>query len=379
MSSVWGAPGMRGLLAMTAFMVAGLALLLPLSPLWAIRGGADERGAGLVTATLMFFTIVTQLRVNAVLAMLGWSRTLALGLVLLAVPAPVQAITPELWLILATQAVRGLGFGILTVCGSTAVSLLVAPHARGRAVGAYGLVIALPQLVLTPAAPWLMATYGFPVVAVFGAVPLVAVAWMPQLGRQVAAGAHGEAIPRPRARTGRPTPLLIWRALLALLLATSAGGAMLTFATQLTPDTGVAALILVCVTAAAALCRWQCGVLSDRWGTRAFVGPLLVVGALGLALVGLAGGPGLLIAGTLGIGVAYGGLQSVTLVQAFADGDDQHRVSVAWNVGFDLGTGLGAAIVGALAAQFSFRTAFLALACACLLGALTGLRRGRPR
>ena len=136
-------------------------------------------------------------------------------------------------------------------------------------------------------------------------------------------------------------------------------------------------LTLLCLTAAAALCRWQLGGLSDRWGTRLFVGPLLVVGAVGLALVGLAGDPLILIAGALVTGVAYGGLQSVTLIKAFADGEDHHRVSVAWNVGFDLGTGLGAAVVGLIAAQSSFRTAFWALACACLLGALASTGRGR--
>ena len=129
-------------------------------------------------------------------------------------------------------------------------------------------------------------------------------------------------------------------------------------------------LTLVCLTASAALCRWQLGALSDRWGARPFLGPLLVVGAGGLALVGLAGDPRALIAGALVTGVAYGGLQSVTLIKAFADGaGDHHRVSVAWNVGFDLGTGLGSAVVGVIAAQFSFRTAFFAMACACLLAA----------
>jgi MFS family permease len=362
---------MPGLLAMTVLVFAGFGLLLPLSPLWAVQGGADERGAGLVTATLMVFTVLAQLRVNAVLARWGWGPVLALGLALLAVPAPVQAIAPDLWLVLLTSAVRGLGFGILTVCGATAISLLVAPEARGRAIGAYGLVIAAPQLALTPAAPWLMATFGFRPVAAFGALPLLAVAWMPRLGRRIAASSPGGATPAARSeRSGRPTPLRIWRPLLALLLATSAGGALLTFTAQLAPDTGTAVLALVALTAAAALCRWRVGALSDRRGTRPFVGPLLVVGAGGLALVGLAGGPGLLVAGALVTGVAYGGLQSVTLIQAFADGDDRHRVSVAWNVGFDLGTGLGAAVVGVIAAQSSFRTAFLALACACLLGAL---------
>ena len=125
----------------------------------------------------------------------------------------------------------------------------------------------------------------------------------------------------------------------------------------------------MCLTAAAALCRWRIGALSDRWGTRPFVAPMLVVGTAGLVLVGLAGDPWLLVAGALVTGVAYGGLQSVTLIQAFAEGDDQHRVSVAWNVGFDLGTGLGAVVVGVIAAQSSFRAAFFALACACLVAA----------
>lgn len=366
---------MPGLLAMTVLVFAGFGLLLPTSPLWAVQGGADERGAGLVTATLMVFTVLSQLRVNAVLARWGWGRVLALGLALLAVPAPVQAIAPDLWLVLITSAVRGLGFGILTVCGATAISLLVAPEARGRAIGAYGLVIAAPQLALTPAAPWLMATFGFRPVAAFGALPLLAVAWMPGLGRRITASSPAGATPADRSeRSGPPLPVLIWRPLLALVLATSAGGALLTFTAQLAPDTGTAVLALVALTASAALCRWRVGALSDRRGTRPFLGPLLVVGAVGLVLVGLAGGAWVLVAGALVTGVAYGGLQSVTLIQAFADGDDRHRVSVAWNVGFDLGTGVGAAVVGVIAAQSSFRTAFLALACACLVGVVAARR-----
>lgn len=359
---------MPGLLAMTTLVFAGFGLLLPLSPLWAIHGGADERGAGLVTATLMLFTVVAQLLVNAALAALGWGRVLAMGLVLLAVPAPVQGLTPALWLILLTSAVRGLGFGILTVCGATAITILVAPAARGRAVGAYGLVIALPQIVLTPAAPWLTATIGFPLVALVAAVPLLAVTWTPRLGRRLAAGG-----PAP-SRAGSLTSLRLWRPLLALLLATGAGGALLTFTTQLAPDTGTAVLALMCLTSAAALARWQLGGLSDRWGTRVVMGPLLVVAAAGLVLVG----QGVLVAGALVVGAAYGGLQSVTLVRAFAEGrGEHHRVSVAWNVGFDLGTGLGAAVVGVVATQGSFRAAFLALAAACVLGALASARGAR--
>ncbi len=373
--SVWRAPGMRALLVMTALAFAGFGLLLPLSPLWAVHGGADARGAGMVTATLMFVTVLTQLGVNRALETLGWARLLSLGLVLLGAPAPVQALSPQLWLVLLTSAVRGVGFGILTVCGATAVSLLVAPESRGRAVGAYGLVIAIPQLALTPAAPWLVESFGFPLVLTFGALPVAALPMMPHLGRRLMRSSPGAAA----ATDGRALETLrrIWRPLLALLAATSAGGALLTFATQLAPTTETAVVSLACCTAAAALCRWQLGGLSDRWGTRLLVGPLLVVGSVGLVLVGGAGGQVVLVVGALIVGVAYGGLQSVTLVQAFADGEGRnHQVSVAWNVGFDLGTGLGSAVVGMIAVQSSFRTAFVTLACACVLVAVASSRVG---
>lgn len=371
--SVWRVPGMRALLAMMAFGVAGFGLLLPLSPLWAVHGGADERGAGMVTATLMLLTVLTQLSVNPALKTLGWARLLALGLVLLGAPAPLQALSPQLWLVLLTSAMRGVGFGILTVCGSIAVALLVAPESRGRAVGAYGLVIAVPQIVLTPAAPWLAESLGFPLVLTFGAVPLVAVPLMPSLGRRLATRDVSTAAPRPARAL--ETSRRIWRSLLALLAATSAGGALLTFATQLAPTTGSAVLTLVGFTAAAAPGRWLLGGLSDRRSTRPLVAPLLVVSAVGLVLVGVGAGPVVLVVGAVVLGVAYGGLQSVTLVQAFADGEGRHQqVSVAWNVGFDLGTGLGAAVVGMLAAESSFRTAFVTLACACALVALVSGR-----
>jgi MFS family permease len=331
----------------------------------------------MVTATLMFVTVLTQLGVNRALETLGWARLLSLGLVFLGAPAPVQALSPQLWLVLLTSAVRGVGFGILTVCGATAVSLLVAPQARGRAVGAHGLVIAIPQLALTPAGPWLVESFGFPLVLTFGALPVVALPMMPHLGRRLMRSSPAAATTDGR---GLETLRRIWRPLLALLAATSAGGSLLTFATQLAPTTESAVLSLACCTAAAALCRWQLGGLSDRWGTRLLVGPLLVVGSVGLVLVGGAGGQVVLVVGALVVGVAYGGLQSLTLVQAFAEAEGRnHQVSVAWNVGFDLGTGLGSAVVGVIAAQSSFRTAFVTLACACVLVAVASSRVGLRR
>jgi predicted anti-sigma-YlaC factor YlaD len=66
------------------------------------------------------------------------------------------------------------------------------------------------------------------------------------------------------------------------------------------------------------------------------------------------------------VGLAYGGLQNLTLTQAFAVAGEPAResVSIAWNLSFDAGTGLGAFAVGAIATATSYSVAFGVLALA---------------
>jgi hypothetical protein len=65
-------------------------------------------------------------------------------------------------------------------------------------------------------------------------------------------------------------------------------------------------------------------------------------------------------------GVAYGGLQNLTLTQAFTAAGEpaRSRVSIVWNLSFDAGTGLGAFAAGAIATATSYSIAFAALALA---------------
>lgn len=101
---------------------------------------------------------------------------------------------------------------------------------------------------------------------------------------------------------------------------------------------------------------------------------MLGIGAAGLAVIASGIGIGsvlgavVVVTGCVLLGVAYGALQNLTLVQAFAATGEHARgaVSVAWNVGFDTGTGLGSLVVGALASSFSFPTAFALMTAACV-------------
>ena len=151
-------------------------------------------------------------------------------------------------------------------------------------------------------------------------------------------------------------------------------GALVTFLPQLATGR-VAAVSLFLLGLVSALTRWRAGHVADRRGPHSFLAPLLVVGALGLAVVvwavhGGHTGVSIVIATTL-VAVAYGALQNLTLLVAFRGlGPAQiPAASSAWNVGYDAGTAAGALAVGAVATATSFTVGFAVLALACV-GAL---------
>lgn len=277
--SVIRSPGVPPLMTVVLCCFSGFALLLPVSPQWALDGGADEFGAGLVTAVLMAMTVASQLCVKATLRKLGWSRTFALGALLLGLPAPLQALSDNLWPILATTALRGAGFGIMTVCGATAVAALAPRGRQGAAIGVYGLSIALPQVVLTPAAPALVAAFALPAILACGILPVLAIPFTPALGRALDTHADAPAPDSPAPGSSAPGPSSpptataatlrrILMPVILLLLVTVAGGAILTFTPQFAGTPGAAAGALITFTATAAVTRWGCGVAADRISTR---------------------------------------------------------------------------------------------------------------
>lgn len=395
MPSVYRSPGMPALMLVTLVGFTGYAVLLPTAPLWAIRGGADLAGAGLVNGVVLLFTVLTQPVVPGLLRRVGWGPVLAVGVALMGLPSLAHLATDALTPTLVLSAVRGLGFGVLTVTGSAAVAELVDPRRRGAAVGAYGLAIAIPQVALLPVAPWLAERVSFGVVFALGALPLLGIPGALVLGRHILglssgptltdtasspvtsdAGTSGTGTSSASASraggsgAGRGVlggigPLL--PPMLLLLGITLPGGALLTFAPQLVSDPALVVAMLVALNATAALSRWRIGSLADISGPRPFVAPLVIVGALGTAVVALGvrqDSPVMLLVASAVLGIAYGGLQNLTLLLAFAAVERERygTASAVWNIGFDLGTGLGSVLIGAIAAGADFPTALLVAA-----------------
>lgn len=362
------------LIAMTGLGFSGYSALLPVAPMWAASGGAGAAGSGLVNGVLMLFTVLAQLVVPVSLRRFGWTPVLVTGMLLLGLPTAGFALSDDLMPVLAVSAMRGLGFGVLTVTGSALVAELVNPARRGKAIGVYGLAVAGPQVLFVSTGPWIVDQLGFELIFAIGLLPAAAVVPAFILGRRV------ERVPQAKERA--PYGSLV-RPMVLLLAVTLAGGALITFMAQMSHSAVLSMLALLFMTVAAALTRWLVGTLSDRFGPRTFVWPLVLITALGMATIAWAVRDTestlvlpLMIGASL-VGISYGGLQNLTLVMAFQVVQRPHygSASAVWNIGFDTGTGLGAVLIGAIAAGASFSTAMIIGGAISLLTLPLALRR----
>jgi predicted MFS family arabinose efflux permease len=369
---------MLDLAAVSVCGFGGYAALLAVAPLWVVRGGATAAGAGLVNGVLLAATVLTQLGVPRALATWGTGRVLVAGLLLLGVPGPAYLLSENLGWVLGLSAVRGLGFGILTVVGATVVAHLVPADRRGAAIGVYGLSVAVPNLVLLPGSVPVVDRWGFAPVFCVAAVPVLGVPAAVRLGR-VLRRAERDRPDRLDARSSGGLRGLggIVQPTVVLFTVTMAGGALLTFSAQLTGP-GTAALVLLTMGLTAALSRWLVGPLADRLGARPFLAPVLGCAAAAMALCAWAVAREqdlLLLVAAMALGLCYGALQNLTLVVAFAAVEPSQlaAASAGWNIGFDAGTASGSVLAGALAAAYSFPVSLAVLAALCLLAAAVTL------
>ncbi|GIL31672.1 MFS transporter [Actinocatenispora comari] len=366
------APPRRGfpaLLVATVGAFANYAVLLPVVTAWAAHGGASPAGAGVTTSVFMLTTVLTQALVPLLGRRVGFHATFALGVAIMVPPTIGYALTDALPPLIAVSALRGIGFGLLSVSGSALVAELAPPERRGRASGAYGLAVALPNVALVPVAVAGVDLVGYPSLFVaITVVPLAAAAAILAIRRTPAT--------HPPADTGRPPLAAIVGPVAVMLPIAVAATGIITFAPLSVP--AASAAVLAVFGAAALAGRWGAGQLADRApGTRAVraILPVAVLGAgAGLALVGLGGhlgtGPGVAVAllGALLLGVGFGAAQNQTLVLLFERaGAGRHgTASAVWNMSLDAGTGVGGILLGTLATHAGFALAF-ALTAAALL------------
>lgn len=389
---------LRHLLAATGFSFMGYALLLPVVPLWVVTGGADETGAGATTGVLMLTTVLTQVSLPWLLRFMTYRTALVLGGLFLGGPVPLLVASPQLGLVLAVSAARGIGFGLVTVAGSALVAQLVSPAQRGRGLGAYGLATGLPALVCLPAGVWMARNIGYwPLFTTAAALPVLGMLPAAAMSAPTSASVAGSTNPEPdsevfpggsspdtRRRPGDSStdpsrhdtgssaglwPVLVgpWLAMISVALA---AGGVVTFLPLVPGDAGAAAPVALFTFSAATLVfRWLAGSVGDHLGSRYLLAPALAVAAIGMLGFALATGQGRIqLAGGIAVisgavlGIGYGATQNSSLSVMFQRVRSRYfgTVSAAWNMAFDAGTGIGAFALGAVVQQFGFAAAFVA-------------------
>ncbi|MDO5739705.1 MAG: MFS transporter [Ornithinimicrobium sp.] len=378
--SIWVVPGMLALAAVAFTGFAGYASLLPVAPLWAVHGGADSAGAGLVNFVLMAATVATQFGVPRIIRRLGWGHTLALGMVLMGVPALLHGFSDALSVTLALSVVRGFGFGILTVAGSAAAVLIVAPSRRGAAVGAYSASLSIPNVLLMPSGAWIADLWGFWPVFLLSALPLAGIPACYLLSQHLPVRSTHDG--RHQAPTEEPAPSRIatYAPLVAptviLLSITLAAGALITFMPQMVAVGWLAAGGLFALGVVTAAMRWWIGGVADRVGAARLVWPFVIIATVALVAIAwlarhqVSGHQAALwFAACATLGIAYGALQNLTMLQAF-EAAGPRRVGAAssvWNAGFDTGTAIGSVLVGAIAVGWGFGVGMAITAALCAL------------
>jgi MFS family permease len=357
----------RSMNLMMATSVAGMLgffLLFSTVPLYASSGGAGEFGAGVVTGTMMLATVAAEVAVPWLLSRYGYRTVMALGLVLLGLPALLLPLSAALPLVLAVSLSRGAGLGILVVAGTALTADLVPAERRGEGLGLYGLAVGVPSVLGLPLGLWAAGTLGFtPVLVVAGLIPLaglVAAIGLPATRPVPGAAAGGGA--------GLAAPALLFASV------TVAIGVLVTFLPLAgSPELASVALLTQSLTAPPA--RWWAGRFGDRHGSAKLLVPGLLVAAAGTALQGLAGGPVTVVAGMALFGVGFGVLQNATLSLMLARGESA-RASALWNLAYDAGMGAGATGFGLVLGQTGYPLGF-ALVAALMVVALP-LARVRP-
>lgn len=141
------------------------------------------------------------------------------------------------------------------------------------------------------------------------------------------------------------------------------------------------------LSATSALTRWQVGGLADRVGSGRLTWPFVLVSVVGLGgvawMVRTPVEPGQVVGWLLAcalVGVGYGGLQNLTMLRAFEAAGPQSVgvASTVWNAGYDTGTALGSAAMGAVAVASGFGVG-MALTAALCLATLPLALAARPR
>ncbi len=355
-------------LIVSAAAFASMYLLFSAGPVMVART-TGSFGAGLVTTVFMTLTIVAQFLTPLGLRRLPPARLLLLSLLFLSLPSVVYALDVSAWVLVSAAAVRGIGFGLMTIVCTAMVSLYAEPGKQGAALGLYGLATSLTGIIAPSLGVLILEEWGGLLVALAAfAIPLAGVLFLSPIQRAtpspVSARREDSDSPPGKSWTWpRFAPLAIF------VPAAIAYGGSYTF---LPLFSSLAAMGLLLLGVGFAVGRIVGGRLVDRTRSAAVTGPFALIAALGLVMVAWIPHPSLGVMASVILGFGIGGTASASLAGMMASvAPSQYGfVSTAWNLSFDLGIALGGLGLGLIIGPWGFAGGSAVLAAVMVLAVL---------
>ena len=317
-------------------------------------------GAGLATTAFMATTVITQIFVPTLLARMQPGVLFAGSLILLGIPATAYLVDLPAWAFLLITAIRGIGFGLLTIVSVSLAAHYADPLRQGAAQGALGLVTSLSGVATPGIGLWLLENTARAIPLALGVlVPLIGLLFLGPIIR---------ASPTPVSRRHDPADgarerVSMWLFLPVFVFLPSAivYGALYTF---LPLESAVAPVALIAVGLGYVLGRSTGGRLVDLSSMATVLIPATFIGAAAIAILGVVSSDivDIAMSAVLGASIGAGGTAALTGMLHRVDPSRFGVVSMSWNMTFDGGILLSGILVGVVIATAGFTIAMIVLA-----------------
>ena len=369
-TNIWKVPGYTPTMVAIAAAFGAWSILLPVVPLAVIDSGGSATLAGGSTGIFMAFTVATQIISPWLLRRWGYRRVMALSAFTLGVPAFGHLLGTDAWIVLLFSAMRGVGFGALTVSESALIAELSPVRLLGKATGMIGVFTGLGQMIFLPLGLFMADSLGYAstyiTAGLIGFLGFAMCLRIPKI-KVTLAEDNDEEVNIIRV----PTWKLVLVPALALTTFSMSYGAISSFLSPAMQEldaargASLAGIMLSIVGGAAMIFRYFAGVVADRTGAPGSLYiPSQIMAIIGVGTISLTlfmeSSVWWLVLGAVLFGGAFGIAQNEALLSMF-DRLPRERVSEAsaiWNIFYDSGTGLGSTLLGAMVAGYGYDGAF---------------------
>jgi MFS family permease len=327
-------------------------MLIPTIPTHVSQLGGNDIQVGLVIGIFTISSLLTRPFAGRALDLFGRKHVLLVGLAICALTIAGYTYMAAVTLILAARFVHGIGWGMSTTSLGTVIADIIPAERRGEGMGYYGLSNTFAMALAPLTGLWLMQTYGFSRVLLIS----TCLALLSLFSSLFITYTKPMLLEKSAQRPKRMDRLWERTAMLpsGLLLCTAiCYGGIVTFITLFGHEAGISNVgwFFLCNASMVLIVRPITGMLFDRKGPEWVLLPGAIFTLAGLLLLSYAHSEASLAAAAICYGIGFGSLQPALQAWTIARAAPNRRGAAngTFFSANDLGIGLGAMVLGALA------------------------------